>query len=144
MKKVCIIAALLLSGACGGDDGNSDTPLYLSIPSIVSFAPVISNLQLTPSSVPAGSIAVIDGLLDYWDLDADIVLLRFSNRTCGLDPVIDTDIDLSGFLGLISGTITFSLDIDTNCSPGTYSGTVSLVDLKGHTSNLLPADFQIY
>lgn len=135
MKRLAIFWAFCLLLACGGGGGGSST----SPAPAPTYAPAISNLQLSPNTavVGDGGGSISSTLsLDFSDSDGDVTTIRLTYAGQSQDSAI------SGLSGLKTGTIQGTMLLNTSVV-GSFTFQVSLIDAKGHVSNALSATFTV-
>ncbi|MCC6216767.1 MAG: hypothetical protein IT376_18045 [Polyangiaceae bacterium] len=120
-------AALLLTVACGGDDEGSPAP---------SNAPVITNLQLAPATVPVAQQAELQGSVDFSDPTGDVSTLKIELRNPAGQAAPLIEGPLAGTGGITEGTAMFTLTLTVQ-APGAYPLELWVGDTEGHDSNRL-------
>ncbi len=128
-----ILCLSLLVGCGTDDDANARG---------ASAEPVISDLNSFPwwAYLREGGGAIeVKWSFNFTDPDGDVRTLRgCMDGDCGVGPeVCEEEIIPIGLEGSFSGTVTWRTTVRTDCPPGTYQGTVSVIDALGQESNRL-------
>ncbi len=125
--------SLLALAGCASSDGDATQP---------AAAPIsISNLELTPKSIPVGSVSALTGTVDFQapdgnvrEIAAEVTLPNGSSQTLPRAPV-------QAATGKTSGPVAVALALGPP-GAGKYVITVRLVDDRGGTSNAVSADVE--
>ncbi len=125
---------LLLLPGCGEEDGSP---------------PVLTDVRYQSDAYLFGfpdglGVATMTGVVDFEDPDGDLVVLSVTWEDCGLEPSKKLEIvqDVSDRTKI--GTISFIIQISTNCPIGDYDVRLSATDGRGQVSNVLRASYEIY
>ena len=135
MRPLISIAALALAlmvlGCGGGGGGGGVSP----------HAPVISNLQYTPTSAPASSgTTTITGTLDFNDIDGNISTFTLNINVQNGPQVSSTTLAIPNVSGVISGYFDISVLVNTSV-PGNYTFGIHVTDSIGLQSNVITRTF---
>ena len=128
------VLCLSILVGCGTDDDRNARG--------ASAEPVISNLNCFPNFAylgQGGGSIEVKWSFNFTDQDGDVRTLRgCMDGDCGIGPeACEEEILPIGLEGSFSGTVTWRTNVRTDCPPGPYHGTVSVIDALGQESNRL-------
>jgi hypothetical protein len=135
MTKHLAFLAICLCLGCGG----GGSPKVVGPDPAAKLTPVISNMQLLPSTAEqndGGCTESISIYVDFTDVDADVTegRLTYGNVTYTGG--------VAGATNLASGTLTGSIGAST-ATIGSMTVTISIIDSQGHESNALSQPFTV-
>jgi hypothetical protein len=124
LSRLCVLLLFVLAGCTGGDDRTGGS------------APVISGLELDPTTATVGSLETLRGSLVFEDPDGDVLELHSSiaSPTGGEMPVPPAMI--AGAAGTTAGAVSVQLSIQF-VALGDHTVRVWVRDAQGNDSNAL-------
>ncbi len=123
MYKTLLIGAFVMLGGCAA----------------AGTAPAISNLTITPQTIPAGSAQRVDATLSFTDPDADVIeaIVALTGPLTNVQTAIPV---MGSGTAATAGTASLMLTV-TIPAAGVVTTTVRLRDSKGNLSNTLSQTF---